>query len=152
MAEIKNAFIKSKMNKDLDARLVPSGEYRNAMNISISQSEGGDVGAVENIKGNELKVDLGLNETAPDLGVIGYLMDDQSNCIYVFSTDQNVSTNTNVAIDAKCFIHKYNANTSTVTKLVEGSFLNFSKQNFISGVNLLEDLLFLQTIETNQEL
>ena len=142
MAEIKNAFIKSKMNKDLDARLVPSGEYRNAMNISISQSEGGDVGAVENIKGNELKVDLGLNETAPDLGVIGYLMDDQNNCIYVFSTDQNVSTNTNVAIDAKCFIHKYNANTSTVTKLVEGSFLNFSKQNFISGVNLLEDLLF----------
>ena len=28
MAEIKNAFIKSRMNKDLDARLVPSGEYR----------------------------------------------------------------------------------------------------------------------------
>jgi hypothetical protein len=140
MAEIKNAFIKSKMNKDLDARLVPSGEYRNAMNISISQSEGGDVGAVENIKGNELKVDLGLNETAPNLGVIGYLMDDQSNCIYIFSTDQN--TNTDVAIDAKCFIHKYNASTSAVTKLVEGSFLNFSKQNFISGVNLLEDLLF----------
>ena len=83
MAEIKNAFIKSKMNKDLDARLVPSGEYRNAMNISISQSEGGDVGAVENIKGNELKVDLGLNETAPDLGVIGYLMDDQNNCVKI---------------------------------------------------------------------
>jgi len=55
MAEIKNAFIKSRMNKDLDARLVPSGEYRDAMNISISQSEGGDVGAVENVKGNELK-------------------------------------------------------------------------------------------------
>ena len=28
MAEVKNAFIKSKMNKDLDDRLIPSGEYR----------------------------------------------------------------------------------------------------------------------------
>ena len=32
MAEVKNAFIKSKMNKDLDSRLLPSGEYRNALN------------------------------------------------------------------------------------------------------------------------
>ena len=28
MAEAKNTFIKSKMNKDLDARLLPSGEYK----------------------------------------------------------------------------------------------------------------------------
>ena len=28
MAEVKNAFIKSKMNQDLDARLLTSGEYR----------------------------------------------------------------------------------------------------------------------------
>ena len=33
MAEVKNAFIKSKMNKDLDARLLPSGEYREGINI-----------------------------------------------------------------------------------------------------------------------
>ena len=33
MAEIKNTFIKAKMNKDLDDRLVPPGEYRNAQNI-----------------------------------------------------------------------------------------------------------------------
>jgi hypothetical protein len=30
MAEVKNAFLKSKMNKDLDSRLVPAGEYRDA--------------------------------------------------------------------------------------------------------------------------
>ncbi len=39
MAEIQNNFIKSKMNKDLDDRLVPSGEYRDALNIAISRSE-----------------------------------------------------------------------------------------------------------------
>jgi hypothetical protein len=54
MAEIQNNFIKSKMNKDLDDRLVPSGEYRDALNIAISRSEGDDVGALETILGNEL--------------------------------------------------------------------------------------------------
>mgnify|MGYP000716404899 CR=1 FL=1 len=52
MAEVKNAFIKSKMNKDLDARLLPSGEYRNAINAQVSRSEGADVGALENVLGN----------------------------------------------------------------------------------------------------
>ena len=48
MAEVKNAFLKSKMNKDLDSRLVPSGEYRDAVNVQVSKSEGDDVGALEN--------------------------------------------------------------------------------------------------------
>ena len=56
MAESKNSFIGSKMNKDLDERLVPNGLYRDALNINVSVSEGSDSGAVENIKGNlELK-------------------------------------------------------------------------------------------------
>ena len=38
MAEVKNAFIKSKMNKDLDARLLPNGEYREGINIQVSKS------------------------------------------------------------------------------------------------------------------
>ena len=49
MPEIKNTFLKSKMNKDLDARLLPNGEYRDGQNISISKSEGSDVGALENL-------------------------------------------------------------------------------------------------------
>ena len=52
MAEVKNAFIKSKMNKDLDARLIPQGEYRDAVNVQVSISEGDDVGALENVLGN----------------------------------------------------------------------------------------------------
>ena len=54
MAEVKNAFIKSKMNKDLDARLIPQGEYRDAVNIQVSKSEGPDVGALENVLGNQM--------------------------------------------------------------------------------------------------
>ena len=45
MAEIKNSFLKSKMNKDLDDRLVPNGEYRDAQNISVGKSESDDIGA-----------------------------------------------------------------------------------------------------------
>ena len=37
------------MNKDLDERLVPNGEYRDAQNIEVVTSEGSDVGSVQNI-------------------------------------------------------------------------------------------------------
>ena len=58
MAEVKNAFIQSKMNKDLDDRLLPSGQYRNAVNAQVSRSEGSDVGALENVLGNALIADF----------------------------------------------------------------------------------------------
>jgi len=43
MAELKRNFLKAKMNKDLDERLVPNGEYRDALNIQISSSESSQV-------------------------------------------------------------------------------------------------------------
>ena len=52
MPEIKNQFTGGKMNKDLDERLVRNGEYRDAMNIQVSTSEGSHVGTVQNIPGN----------------------------------------------------------------------------------------------------
>ena len=39
MPEIKNTFLQSKMNKDLDARLIPNGQYRDAQNINVNKSE-----------------------------------------------------------------------------------------------------------------
>ena len=50
--QIKNTFLKSKMNKDLDDRILPNGEYRDARNISVGRSEDDDVGAIENVIGN----------------------------------------------------------------------------------------------------
>ena len=43
MAKISNNFIKGRMNKDLDDRLIPIGEYRNALNAQVSKSEGENV-------------------------------------------------------------------------------------------------------------
>ena len=58
MPEIKNTFLKSKMNKDLDSRLIPNGEYRDAQNLSVSKSEGADVGSLENLLGNTIISDI----------------------------------------------------------------------------------------------
>ena len=59
MPEIKHTFTGGKMNKDLDERLVPNGEYRDAMNIQVRTTSGGDdgigdAGSVQNIKGNSI--------------------------------------------------------------------------------------------------
>ena len=55
MPELKNLFIKGKMNKDLDERLLPQGEYRDAENVDVSYSEGSEAGTLQNILGNEKK-------------------------------------------------------------------------------------------------
>ena len=52
MPEIKNTFVKGKMNKDLDERLIEKGTYREAQNIAISESSDSDTGASETITGN----------------------------------------------------------------------------------------------------
>ena len=52
MPEIKNTFSQGKMEKDLDERLIPKGQYRDALNISVITSEGSDVGTAQNIMGN----------------------------------------------------------------------------------------------------
>ena len=72
MAEIKNSFLKSKMNKDLDDRLIPNGEYRDANNISVGKSEDSDIGALETILGNSLALGSLTNYPAGQT-VIGFL-------------------------------------------------------------------------------
>ena len=140
MAEVKNAFIRSKMNKDLDGRLLPSGEYRHAQNAQVSKSEGSDVGSLENILGNIKIADL--TQDIPDVSSIGYFADDSSSTVYVFLTDNTGDSYVPTGAGSNHFIYRYSIATDTATKLVEGAFLNFSKSNLIFGVNLLEDLLF----------
>ena len=147
MASFKNIFIKSKMNKDLDDRLLPQGEYRNAVNIQVSKSESEDVGALENVLGNEMVVDFGLVTGETDVICVGYLVSEVNSSIYFFLTNNTVASNPTGIYDenAKNFITRsiISPNTSIQnTILVQGAFLNFYENNPIHGVNLLEDLLF----------
>ena len=129
MANTTNNFIKSKMNQDLDSRLVPNGEYRSALNISISQAEGSDVGTVKTVLGNIEISDFGLTSDC-NIEIIGYFVDDQNNDLYLFMTnfvDTSSSKLDNYpSDDAICQIWRINIETSATTKLVEGKFLNFS--------------------------
>ena len=56
--KIKSLFTSGKMNKDLDERLVPKGEYRDALNVKVANSTGSDVGSIENALSNEKLTDL----------------------------------------------------------------------------------------------
>ena len=91
MAEIKNSFLRSKMNKDLDDRLIPNGEYRDAMNVSVGKSEEEDIGALETVLGNKLMSDTDFSING--LEVIGSYTDKNNNRIYAFVTDYDDTTN-----------------------------------------------------------
>ena len=44
------------MNKSVDERLVPQGEYIDALNVRLGSTENSEIGSVENSKGNELLI------------------------------------------------------------------------------------------------
>lgn len=135
MPEAKNTFLKAKMNKDLDDRLLPNGEYRDAQNVLVGKSEEDNVGTLQNIRGN--KILDNLEPPTEDSFIIGYLMDSTKNRIYVFFTDDGANHSIR--------FHNVNATGNNPTgwvTLIEGEFLNFSTNFPIISVNLLEDLLF----------
>lgn len=140
--EIKNTFLKSKMNKDLDDRILPNGEYRNAVNISVGRSEDNDVGALENVIGNNLVTGTNLGA---GLTIIGISAENSIDSLFVFLTDYtdpNPLNPTNAPPTSKHYIYLYSNKTEAYTLLVQGAFLNFSTTNRIIGINVIENLLF----------
>ena len=139
MAKLQHTFVQGKMNKDLDERLVPNGQYRDAQNIQVSSSESSDVGAVENILGNTKQDNKpGGGRWANGFGLdnpkcIGGARDSQNEKIYWFLTSDS--------IDA---IMEYDQSTGIVSPVLvdTGNILDFSVANFITGVNILEGMLF----------
>ena len=91
MPQIVNTFLKSKMNKDLDNRLIPNGEYRDANNLQISRSQGSEVGEFENILGNEQLTYLytGRSGTSYTGKIIGQFTDETNNILYIYSAGYN---------------------------------------------------------------
>ncbi|TSE11273.1 hypothetical protein [Aquimarina algiphila] len=60
MQRLERVFVQGKMNQDVDERLLPNGQYRKATNIRVGNSEGSDVGAIENVLGNLQLINLNL--------------------------------------------------------------------------------------------
>jgi len=130
MPEIKNTFLKGRMNKSLDDRLLPEGEYRDALNIQVTKSEGSDVGVIQNIKGNEkVSGNVTLDDSAK---VIGSCFDDQNNVIYYF-------VHQNVGVTSK--IIKYDKGSDTATEVISSEVLAFDRESFVQA-NVVENYLF----------
>ena len=82
------------------------------------------------------------------LEVIGYISDKSTNSIYTFLTDNNTALGTYAAttgLGSHHYITKYvpdGQGGGTYEILLSGSFLNFSQQALITGVSIIENLLF----------
>ena len=149
MPKIQNSFLKGKMNNDLDERLVPKGEYRDAQNILITQSENSDVGAVENIQGNALALNTPFTRENPSLETIGYFADTLNKRAFWFVTDfagntSDIRSMSRASSTNTCAIlmGELDSSATAAQILVSGHFLNFSTNHLITGVNLIDDLLF----------
>jgi hypothetical protein len=73
MPEIKHIFNQGKMNKDLDERLIPNGQYIDANNIQVSTSDTDDVGTVQSLLGNSA-IPVASPTTISDSGTVQYLL------------------------------------------------------------------------------
>lgn len=111
MAESKRTFQSAKMDKDIDDRLLPPGTYRDALNVSVEFSEDGNVGALENLKGNELLANQDItglsSSTNPNAKVIGSIAHPEENKIYYFVTG-----------DKSDGIFEYNATNGNVSTII----------------------------------
>jgi hypothetical protein len=154
MPEIKNQFTGGKMNKDLDERLVPNGQYRDAMNIQVATSEGSAVGTVQNILGNELILNIAIN---PNSRVVGSIADEKNDTLYWFVKEYGDCTDPSINRDM-IFQRK-----NGIVKLVFNDMKCFGKPGYkyvlgegvlkfpdrtITGINIIDDLLFWTDGET----
>jgi len=137
------------MNKSVDERLVPNGEYIDALNVRLGSTEASEIGSVENSKGNTQVTALEYNGTALSNSAkcIGVLDDSANETLYWLVHDPSFSATTPkkldliVSIDLKTDALVYhvisvrNGSTSDTT-------LNFNPTYLVTGIDLVEDQLF----------
>lgn len=150
MTKIQRNFIKGRMNKSLDERLLPDGEYIDALNVRLGSTEASEFGSVENSKGNTLLTVLqylGGIQLSVNARCIGAYEDGANETIYWFVHDPAFTVGDTGRLD---LIVSFNTVTTDliyhVVSINEGNnintTLNFSLSNLITGVNLVDDLLF----------
>jgi len=151
MANVQRNFVLGRMNKSLDERLVPNGEYVDALNVRLGSTEDSEVGSVETTKGNTQLTNLqfGGQQLSNSAKCIGAYEDGANETMYWFVHDPAFpgSSGTTNKLD---LIVSYNTVLNILTYHVisidDGSginsTLNFDEQYLITGVNLIEDLLF----------
>ena len=150
MPNLKRNFIKGRMNKSVDERLVRDGEYIDAMNVRLGSTEETEIGSVENSKGNLLATPALISFNGYELSTsarcIGAFEDGVNETLYWFVTDSDF--NTSGASTGKLdLILSFNIQTNVVTYHVisindgggVNTTLNFNSKYLITGVDLIDD-------------
>ncbi len=158
MPEIKHVFSQGKMNKDLDERLIPNGQYTDANNIQVSTSDADDVGTVQSLLGNSAIPVSGATTISSSGFCVGSIADESNNTAYwlvAHNTDWVAAAPASI-LTYKDAIYKsvYNAtaNTHTVTPVFIDFWLekhptpsawvsgSFSGTSFDFGANSTDNL------------
>ena len=149
MANFTRNFIAGRMNKVVDQRLLPEGEYVDAMNIRMGSTENAEMGVIENTKGNLSLTTLKYNGTSLSSSArcIGAIEDSANETIYWFVHDSAFTVGATGKLD---LIVSFNVFTNILTYHVisinnganVNTVLNFNPSYLITGINILNDLLF----------
>lgn len=149
MANLTRNFTAGKMNKMVDERLVPNGQYVDATNVRMGSTESSEIGVIENSLGNTQLTTIqfeGENLSA-DARCLGVFEDGALETIYWFIHDKSFTSSPTGKLD---LIVSYNTNNTIVQYHVESvndgggvnTTLNFDEKFLITGVNKIEDMLF----------
>jgi hypothetical protein len=149
MANLTRNFVAGKMNKTFDERVVPPGEYIDALNVRMGSTEASEVGALENTKGNLPLTTLSYNGTdlSSEARCIGAFEDGANETIYWMVHDPNFGPSPTGKID---MLVSVNVLTSTLTyHLIStddgdgvNTTLNFNPTYLINAINKVDNLLF----------
>ena len=94
MSKIKHQFAGGRMNKDLDERIIPNGEYRDAMNIQVATSEESEIGTVQNILSNHFITGQGyIND---DAYCVGSVSDEKNDKAYFLISPKHIIEGVNI--------------------------------------------------------
>jgi hypothetical protein len=150
MGNFTRNFLSGRMNKVVDQRLLPESEYVDAMNVRMGSTEKSEVGVITNSKGNLPLTSLAYIDGTPlstSARCIGAIEDSANETIYWFVHDSAFTVGATGKLD---LIVSYNVLTNVLTYHVISidngggidTTLNFNESYLITGVNLIEDLIF----------
>jgi hypothetical protein len=157
MANITRNFIAGRMNKSVDERLLPDGEYIDAMNVRMGSTEQSEIGVIENTKGNSPLTSLSYIDgtlLSNSAKCIGAIEDSATETIYWFVHDPAFTVGATGKLD---MIVSFNVNTNILTYHVisinDGNgintTLNFNPSYLITGVDILDNKLLFFTDDYN---
>ena len=134
------------MNKSVDERIVPDGEYIDALNIRMGSTEKSEVGVIENSKGNLPLTSISYIDGTPlsnEARCIGAFEDGEKETIYWFVHDPAFPVGATGKLD---LILSFNVLTNILTYHIisindgsgDNTTLNFNPQYLITGINIVK--------------